>query len=174
MQFKEKDIIKESSEAAIEASIRGRFMMMACDVEYSLLRIMTNCSPDPLNQIRRFNSEEMGMHNKIEATICDLKKYKADYYKEYKNRLATLWEFKIIRNDLAHYKMTIDKNADPILFNLWLISDDVNGKDKLHYKPYTADYLEISLNKFRQLNIDMEELADRLLADIENGINNSS
>ena len=174
MQSNEQEIIPESPEAKVEAAIRGRFMMMACDVEFSLMRIMANCSPNPLNQIRRFNSEEMRMHNKIEATICDLKKYKLHYYEEYKDRLAILWEFKIIRNDLAHYKMTIDKTADPILFNLWLIADDVNSKDKLHYKPYTADYLEISLSKFRQLNIDMEELADRLLADIENGRNNTS
>ena len=165
----EQTIYPVSENAKIEANIRGWFMMMACDIEHTLLRILANCSPDPLNQIRRFNSDEMRMHNKIECTICDLKKHKPLYYDEYKDQLELLWEFKTVRNDLAHLKMTIDKKSNPMIFNLWLIADDVNGKDKLHYKPYTYDYLETCLVKFRQLNIELEGLADRLLDDIVRG-----
>lgn len=78
--------------------------MMACDIEWLMLNIMMHCSPNPLEQHRRYLSENMRMHNKIQATIADLEKYKPIYYQEYKEELEKLWEFKDVRNDLSHLK----------------------------------------------------------------------
>jgi len=72
--------IYEDVKTIAEIDIRGRFIMMACDVEWTMLYIMMYSSPDPINQLRRFNSDEMRMDNKIECTISDLKKYKPHYY----------------------------------------------------------------------------------------------
>jgi hypothetical protein len=57
----------------LEMEIRGRFLMMACDIEWTMLMIMTHCAPNPLEQ-RDF--KDMRMHNKIECTIADLKRHK--------------------------------------------------------------------------------------------------
>jgi hypothetical protein len=45
----------------LEMEIRGRFLMMACDIEWTMLMIMTHCAPNPLEQ-RDF--KDMRMHNK--------------------------------------------------------------------------------------------------------------
>ena len=145
-----------------EIDIRGRFLMMACDIEWSMLHIMIHCAPDPMNQIRKFNSKEMRMHNKIECTISDLKKYKLNYYEEYKDELDKLWEFKDVRNDLAHLKLLVEDNFDFKLFKFLVIQDDENGKEKLYYKPYTIEYLKECLRKFTDLNLNLAKLVDRL------------
>ncbi len=88
--------------------------MMACDVEWTMLHIMTHCAPDPMNQIRRFNSEDMKMHNKIQCTISDLKKYKPHYYEEYKEELDQLMEFKTVRNDVSHHKLKINYDTQRV------------------------------------------------------------
>ncbi|HVM88726.1 MAG TPA: hypothetical protein VMT76_11105 [Puia sp.] len=77
----------------------------------------------------------MRMHNKIECTISDLKKYKPHYYEEYKDKLEKFWEFKIVRNDLVHLKLLFDKNSDFKTFTFLLIKDDESGQEKLHCKP---------------------------------------
>lgn len=145
-----------------EIDIRGRFLMMACDIEFTMLYIMIYCSPDPLNQVRRFNSDDMTMHNKIECTICDLKKYKPEHYATYKDELEKLWEFKTIRNDLAHLKMFFDKDSNFKLFKLLKIQDDENGQERLFYKPYTIEYLKESLKKFVDLNMTLFKLVEKL------------
>jgi hypothetical protein len=156
----------DDMETLAEIDIRGRFIMMACDLEFTLLHIMMHCAPDPMNQIRRFNSDEMRMHNKIECTISDLKKYKPHLYEAYKDDLEKLWEFKIVRNDLAHLKLLFDKNSDFKLFKFLLIQDDENGKERLHYKPYSIEYLKECLIKFVDLNMALVKLVEKLQAEL--------
>ncbi len=158
--------VYDNKETLVEIDLRGRFIMMACDIEFTLLYIMMYCAPDPLNQIRRFNSAEMRMHNKIECTISDLKKYKPHYYEEYKDELEKLWEFKTVRNDMAHLKLLFDKDSDFKLFKFLLIQNDENGKEKLHYKPYTIEYFKECLEKFADLNMTLIKLMQKLQAEL--------
>jgi hypothetical protein len=143
-----------------EIDIRGRFLMMACDIEYTLLHIMMYCAPDPLNQIRKF--EGMMMHNKIEATIADLKRYKPNYYNEYEKEIAKLWDFKMIRNDMAHYKMHFPNESDLSVFRMVFVSND-NGVERVGYREYTLPFLVKSIKDFRRLNVVLAELAQKLM-----------
>ena len=43
------DISKENAATKKEIEIRGRYLMMACDIEYCLLNIIMFCNPDPGN-----------------------------------------------------------------------------------------------------------------------------
>lgn len=158
----------DSDNTLVEIDIRGRFIMMAVDVEFTLLHIMMFCAPDPQHQLRRFNSEEMRMHNKIECTIADLKKYKPHYYEEYKDELAKLWEFKTVRNDLAHLKLTIKagQKSKFEFFQFYFIQDNENGEDSLFYKDYTMEYFKEILKKFTALEMTLATLAERLKAEI--------
>ena len=83
-----------------EIDIRGRFMNMSCDMEMVMLHILVYLSPDPYNQKRKFYN--MHMHEKIQNTICDLKLYKRSLYEKYENDLLKLWDFKELRNSMAH------------------------------------------------------------------------
>ena len=157
--------IYDDDKTIAEIDIRGRFLMMACDIEWTMLHIMMLCSPDPMSQVRRFNSNEMRMHNKIQCTICDLKKYKPDYYEEYKDELEKLWEFKEVRNDVSHLKLFFEKDTDFKVFKFLQIKDGSNGMEQLFYKPYTIDQLNDYLGKFIDLNMSLLKLVDRLERD---------
>lgn len=158
-------LIHDDIKTLVEIDIRGRFIMMACDIEFTLLYIMMYCAPDPMNQLRRFNSEGMRMHNKIEATIADLKKFKPKYYEEYKEELDKLWEFKQVRNDLAHLKLLFEEHSDFKSFKFLMIQDDKSGVEKLYYKPYTVEYLKECLRKFVDLNMTLLKLVEKLQVD---------
>ena len=140
--------------------------MMACDIEWTMLHIMMHCAPDPQNQIRRFNSDEMRMHNKIECTIADLKKYKPVLYDQYKDELEKLWEFKQVRNDLSHHKLLIEDNTDFKEFMFLFIKDGETGKEKLYYKLYTFEYLQECLTKFAKLEVTLAQLVETLKKDL--------
>ena len=55
------DILKENNATKKEIEIRGRFLMMACDIEYCLLNIIMFCNPDPGNHERVGQFKEMRM-----------------------------------------------------------------------------------------------------------------
>jgi hypothetical protein len=158
--------VYEEKQTLVEIDLRGRFLMMACDFEWTMLHIMMHCAPDPMNQVRRFNSKEMMLHNKIECTISDLRKYKPLYYEEYKHELEKLWEFKDLRNDLAHLKLQIE-NSNFENFRFYFIDDDGHGKEKLFYKHYTIEYFMQSLKKFADLHLVLAKLVERLQADMK-------
>ena len=147
-------------ETLAEIDLRGRFIMMACDIEWSMLHIIMSCAPDPLNQSRKFTGQMM--HSKIEMTICDLKNNKPHLYEEYKDELEKLWEFKEVRNDLAHYKLQFVDGTKFKEFRFWLIQPDATGEERLHYKPYTIEYFKECLTKFIDLNLTMAKLVEKL------------
>ena len=149
----------------IEIDIRGRFMTMACDIEFMLLNIMVYCSPDPYNQIRKF--KKMMMSDKIQNTIADLKKYKRKYYKEYKEELEELDEFKIIRNDLAHNRIDWENEQDLTKFKVIFV-DDKGGIEGLMFKEYTIEYIKESIEKFRKLELSLASLFYKLRVEINN------
>jgi hypothetical protein len=156
--------VSDSIETLVEIDIRGRFLMMACDIELTLIYISLYCAPDPLNP-RKF--EGLMMHNKIDNAISDLKKHKPEYYEEYKDELEKLWHFKEVRNDLAHYKLMPQPNKDFKEFHFLVIQKNAEGKERLHYKPYTLEYLTECLNKFRLLNLTLAELVNKLDKDFK-------
>ncbi len=154
----------EDHDTLVEIDIRGRFLMMACDIELTLIYVSLYCAPDPLNP-RQFEGQTM--YNKIENAISDLKKHKPQYYEEYKDELDKLWHFREVRNDLAHYKLIIPKENKYNEFQFLVIQKNAEGKERLHYKPYTKDYLAECLNKFRLLNLTLAKLVEKLDADFK-------
>jgi len=128
---------------------QDNFLMMACDLEYTLLNIMAFSAPDPLNQIRRFR--KMFMSEKINNTIADLKHYKPNYYQEYQIHLDQLHDFREIRNDMAHYKMDFPNRNNLKEFRIIFIDED-EGIEGLMQKHYTWDFFIDSLQKFKKLN----------------------
>ena len=55
------DIIKEVPDTKKEIEIRGRYLMMACDIEYCMLNIIMFCNPDPNTHER---AGQFKLHNK--------------------------------------------------------------------------------------------------------------
>jgi len=145
----------ENMKILAEIDVRGRFLMMSADVEFTMLLIMTYLSPDPFNQIRNFTG--MMMHNKIECTIADVKKYRPDLYKEYQKDLEKLWEFKVIRNDIAHYKMQFEDSESPKFFDVYYV-DEENGAQRLFSKHYLIAEAAESVRRFRRLNMKLYKL----------------
>ena len=152
----------EEPHVLAEIDVRGRFISMSCDIEWSMLNIMAYCSPDPFNQVRNFKG--MMMNQKIECTIADLKNNKPDYYNEYKEHLDQLIEFKTIRNDLSHYRLDFHKKPDLTSFRVFLI-DEHENIERVHYKEYTIQYLNDAVKRFRKANLKLAELVDKLYRD---------
>jgi len=152
----------ENPEIEVEIDIRGRYLMMACDIEYSLLNIMAYSAPDPQNQVRRF--KKMMMNQKIECTIADLKKYKSTYYDQYKDVLDELEEFRLIRNDMAHHTIEFHDNNDLTKFRTLFIDED-NGIEVMKYREYTLSFMAESVVRFRKSNKVLAELVFRLKND---------
>ncbi len=145
----------DSMTTLAEIDVRGRFLMMSADIEFTLLLIMTYLSPDPLNQARRFKG--MMMHNKIESTISDIKKYKPDLYIEYEQHLIQLWEFKIIRNDMAHHRMHFENVDPPSYFEIYYVDED-QGIERLATKRYLIKDAVETIRNFRRLNMTLYSL----------------
>jgi hypothetical protein len=122
----------------IEIDLRGRFMTMACDVEWSLLIIMAYAWPDP-NKSKRL-SEKMTMYNRIACAISDLKKYKPEHYEQHKESLEKLWEFHEIRNAMAHHRMTIYDYGNPVIIEMTYMGEE-NDFEVRKSKNYNLEYI---------------------------------
>ena len=151
------DTSKENEGAKREIEIRGRYLMMACDIEFSLLCIIMYCSPDPNNQHRLGQFTDMHMSEKINNAICDLKKYNISYYLEFKKEFDGLEEFRIVRNDMAHCVGMFPKAPDLSIFKIDFIDkeDKKNKQNKnewFAFKEYTEDYILESLERFKNIN----------------------
>ena len=149
---------------AAEIDLRGRFIAMACDMEFTLMQIMVNLAPDPHNHFRCFN--EMMMHAKIQNTIADVKRFRPHLYTKYEVDLESLWEFKRIRNDLCHHRIDWGQNSDFQSFNVMYVEIDENNVERLAYKKYTLGYLIESNKKFNPLNITLLKLLNEIRAGV--------
>ncbi len=141
--------LNESSSTAAEIDIRGRFLLMSCDMEFTLLNIIAFSAEDPNNQIRKF--KDMKMYDKINNAIADLKNNKPNYYEEYKEQLDQLNEFREIRNDFAHCKMNFPDENNLKIFRI-LFVDDVGNDERLKEAVYTWEIYYEALHKFITLN----------------------
>lgn len=144
-----------------EIDLRGRFMMMSCDIEWSMLNIMMYSTTDPHNHHRANKFEGMMMHEKIQNTICDLKKYHPELYSEYITEMGQLMEFKEVRNDMGHYRMDFDDDTLKS-FKMQYIGNDGTA-ERVLYKPYTVDQMRNIITKFRKANIKLMELVQKLV-----------
>lgn len=158
----------EDIETIAEIDIRGRYLMMAADLEFCLLNILAYSTPDPLNQIRRF--KKMMFNDKVLCTIKDLKKYKRNYYNQYKDDLDKLDEFRIIRNEMAHNKIDFPFKGDLSRFHVVFV-DEENGVEGIKLKEYTLPYLKDSIDRFRKLNVVFAQLWLSLKDDYNSGMN---
>ena len=156
------DISKENDAIKKEIDIRGRYMMMACDIEYCLLNIIMFCNPDPHNHERAGQFKKMQMNGKIENVICDIKKYKTAYYNEFKESFDGLEEFRIVRNDMAHNKGDFPNEPDFSIFRVTYVEKDSNGIEAMMYKDYTDTFIQESINRFAKINGDLSALWFRL------------
>lgn len=150
----------------IEIEIRGKFLMMSCDIEFTLFNIMVYISPDPYEQIRSFKS--MMMADKIQNTIADLKKYRRKYYKEYKKDLGQLDEFRRVRNDMSHNRIDWDE-TDLTKFKV-LFVDEHDGIELIHYRGYTLQYISDCMERFRKLNLSLVGLFQKLHEEVNNNL----
>lgn len=146
-----------------EIDIRGRFMMMACDIEWSMLNIMIYSTDDPHNHHRANKFEGMMMHEKIQNTICDLKRHHPELYDEYKTEMGQLMEFKEVRNDMGHYPLDFDDDT-LTSFKMKYIGNDGNT-EKTMYKYYTIVQMKDIITKFRNANVRLAELVKKLSDD---------
>lgn len=166
------DISKENAETKKEIEIRGRYIMMACDIEFSLLCIIMYCSPDPYNQHRLGQFTDMHMAEKINNAVCDIKKYNHDYYLEFKNEFDGLEEFRIVRNDIAHCVGMFPKAPDLSVFKIDFIDkedkkDKQNKNEWFRFKEYTDVYILESLARFKNINARLFSLWRRLQVEFE-------
>lgn len=146
------DISKENVATKKEIEIRGRYLMMACDIEYSLLNIIMFCNPDPGNHERVGKFKGMRMAQKINNVIADLKKYKPNYYSEFKKELDSLEEFRIVRNDMSHCKGDFPNELDLSFFRIVFVDKDETGVERIKYKNYTNEYIKQTIDNFAVLN----------------------
>ena len=156
------DISKENPATKKEIEIRGRYLMMACDIEYCLLNIIMFCNPDPGNHERVGQFKEMRMAGKINNVITDLKKYKPTYYSEFKKDLDGLEEFRIVRNDMSHCKGDFTNEPDLSVFRIVFVDKDENGIEGIKYREYTTEYIKLCIDNFALLNARLSALWIRL------------
>src|SRR5262245_61815404 len=139
------DDSKETPETKKEIEIGGRYIMMSCDIEFSLLCIIMYCSTDPYNQTRLGQFSDMRLTEKINNAICDLKNYNNNYYLEFKSAFDGLEEFRIVRNDIAHCAGMFPQAPDLSIFKIDFIDkedkkDKQNKNEWFKYKVYTDIY----------------------------------
>lgn len=153
----------EKPEFLAEIDLRGRFMMMSCDLEDCLLGIIMFSAIDPNNHHRSKEFKGMMMNAKIEAAICDIKKYHPNYYVEYKDTFDQLMEFKGYRNDMGHYPIRF---TDETLksFTIRYI-DNINGVDKFTTKTYTVQEIRDVVDRFRKAAVTLSQLVGKLHRD---------
>lgn len=153
----------ENLQIIAEIDIRGRFMMMAADIEWSMLQIILYSAPDPSHHRRANQFKGMMMNEKIECTISDLKKHKLNYYNEYKEYLDMLIEFKEVRNHMGHYRLQFE---DEVLqsFKMPYIGTEC-GELRVLYKTYTLRQMIDIIERFRMANFTLMELVQKLQVD---------
>lgn len=145
-----------------EIEIRGRYAMLSCDLEYCLLNIIIFCNPEPFNHERFGQFKKMQMSSKIDCAIADIKKYRFEYYIEFKEYFDGLEEFRIVRNDMAHGKGDFPCEPDLSVYRILSIREDENGNERLAFKEYTDDYIYSSIGKFSKVNAYLSSLWLRL------------
>lgn len=160
----------EKTEIMAEIEISGRFMMMAADIEWSMLHIIIYSAPDPNIHHRANQFQGMMMNEKIECTICDLRKNKVNYYNEYKEYLDMLIEFKDVRNDMGHYKLEFKDDTFSSFKMLYVGSEC--GELKICYKTYTLVRMMEIITRFRKANLKFMELVQKLESDFHSTKNN--
>jgi hypothetical protein len=156
------DVYNESPETKNEVLIRGRYLMMACDIEFCLFNIIMYCSSDPNNHERAGQFKEMQMAGKINNTISDLKKYAPAYYLEFKDSFDGLEEFRIIRNDMSHGKGHFPFAPDFSLFQIITVTKDKFGIERIKFKDYNKDYIFRSMANFAKIIESLTYLWQRL------------
>lgn len=135
-----------------EIQVRGKYLTMSCDIEYCLLNIIIFCNPTPDSNIRIGKFIKMTMGDKINAVICDMKKYKMDDYLLYKQYFDGLEEFRKVRNHAAHDKAEfINKELEPIQFT-FLDTESKGAREWAKVADFTALYIEQSLKRFGTIN----------------------
>lgn len=156
------EILGENAATKKEIEIRGRFLMMACDIEYCLLNMIMFCNPNPGSHVRVGQFKEMRMAGKINNVIADLKKYKPKYYIEFKTDLDDLEEFRIVRNDMCHCKGDFPNAPDLSVFKIVFVEKNEAGIEGIKNREYTDDYMAKSFDKFALLNAKLSALWFRL------------
>lgn len=143
---------EESVETVREITLRGRMMMLACDIEFSMLCMIMYCNPDPNNHERVGQFKGMRMAGKIECVICDMKKYKESIYNAFKSFFDGLDEFRKVRNDFAHYIGRFEEDG-AFRFN-YVEKDIVDGVEieKIAWKKYSETEVSELLDKFSKIN----------------------
>lgn len=150
----------EEPKVIAEIDIRGRFMMMACDIEWSMLNIIMYSTTDPNNHHRVNQFKGMMMHEKIQCIICDLKKYHPNFYIEYKEHIDMLVEFKEVRNDMGHYRLDFEDETLKS-FKMPYIGEE-NGELRVLCKRYTLEKMKDIVSRFRKANLKLMELVLKL------------
>lgn len=150
----------EEPKIMAEIDIRGRFMMMACDIEWSMLNIIIYSTTDPnnLNRVNQF--KRMMMNEKIQCMVCDLKKYHPNLYAEYKEYIDMLMEFKDVRNDMGHYQLDFEDDTLQS-FKMQYIGEE-DGELRVLWKRYTVEQLKDVISRFRKANIKLMGLSSIL------------
>lgn len=168
----------ESEAVQKEIEIRGRFITMSCDLEFSLLNIIMYTSADPYDQKRMGDFTTMHLNEKIQNATCDLKDYNMSYYVEFKDYFDVLDEFRQVRNHMAH---ALGFFTDEIALDVFRVSyiDKENKKDKSNktewfaYKEYTEVYIVDSLNRFLNAIQHIAMLHFRLKQEFDQRIKNN-
>ena len=153
-----------------EVAIRGRFAMLACDIEYCLLNIIMFCNPDPYNHERFGQFKDMKMKTKIDCAIKDIKKYKPQYYEEFKEDFDGLELFRVVRNDMVHNIGSFPNEPDLSVFHLMSVEKDENGIEAIKSKEYTEHHITHCLAKFARINGNLSALWFRLKREHDEGI----
>jgi hypothetical protein len=157
------NLLNENEETRKEIEIRGRIIMMACDIEYCLLNIIAFCSPDPYNHERAGQFHSMRMKNKIDNAICDIKKHNMSYYKEFESSFNNLEKFREVRNDMAHYKGDFPLAPDLSVFKMvYIDKDQITNAEGLKEKKYSEKQLIDNYNLFAVTNARLSLLWFRL------------
>lgn len=156
------NINTETAATRKEIEIRGRIVMMACDIEFCLLNIIMFCNPSPNYHERAGRFKEMRMAEKINNVIADIKKYKPNYYLEFKDAFGGLEEFRVVRNEMSHHKGDFVNEPDLKIFRISFIDKDGSGIEHLKFKEYTDDYINQAYTKFARINGDLSALWIRL------------
>lgn len=161
----------ENEETKKEIDIRGRYLLMSCDIEFALFGIIIYCNPDPVNHERTEQFRKMHMYEKINNAIADLKKYKLPYYQEFKEWFDGLEEFRLVRNDMAHNKGNFPMSPDLSVFRITFVDKDpADGINKLMYRDYTETYIRESIDRFAKINGNLSALWIRMYKEHGGGI----
>lgn len=145
-----------------EINIRGRFAMLSCDIEFSLLFIIGFAEAyENTTEIKR-NLKGMTFNEKINNAKSVLKEFKPHLYTEYKDQLDKLDEFRIIRNHMSHFKGSFPNESDLSIFRVEFIEIH-EKKQGIRFIDIPMDYIEGALERFIKLNCELVDLYKMML-----------